>query len=70
MAFKKKSKFSASQKQAYYSGMGYAVRHDNRNVNFKGGRGSKGYNSFMAGYLKGVEMMTKNPSKYPYRDKK
>ena len=62
-----KRKYSRAEKQAYHSGMGYAVRHQNRNIDFKGGRRGRLYNSFMAGYKKALSMIFRNPSKYPKR---
>lgn len=57
----RKSKYTKPQVQVYHIGMGYAVRHSDRNINFKGGKDGATYNSFMAGFRKGNEMMNKSP---------
>ena len=65
MAFKK-SKYTNSQKIAYYSGMGYRVSHEGRGVEFK----NKALRTnFKSGYDKAGTMMLKNPNKYPMKKK-
>ena len=55
----KKSKYTNSQKIAYYSGMGYRVSHEGRGVEFK----NKALRTnFKSGY-------DKNPNKYPMKKK-
>lgn len=56
-----KSKVSASAK-SYYSGMGYAIAHEKKGINFKN---SKSRASFAAGYNAGKARAAKNPLKYP-----
>ena len=61
---KKKSKFTASQKRAYHSGIGYSVAYKGKKINFT----SKDLkDSFMAGYRVGCDKIDKSPKKYPNR---
>ncbi len=62
-----KSKYTSSQRSAYNSGKGYAVGHKKRGINFSKPELKK---AFAEGYKKGVQMMTKNPLKYPLLPKK
>lgn len=62
----RKSKYTNSQKIAYYSGMGYRVSHEGRGVTFKNTALRK---NFSAGYDKAGTMMLKNPNKYPMKKK-
>lgn len=61
-----KSKYTKSQKIAYYSGMGYRVSHEGRGINFKKPHLRK---NFSAGYDKAGSMMLKNPNTYPMKKK-
>ena len=58
----KKTRFSRSERQAYLSGMGYAVAHKKKGINFSRPALRK---SFAAGYKKGLERVEQNPLKYP-----
>ena len=51
MAFKK-SKYTRNQQKAFHSGMGYAVAHKEKRINFKS---AKLKESFAAGYRAGVK---------------
>ena len=55
------AKFSRAQRQAFNSGMGYAVGYQKRGINFSKPSLRK---SFAAGFKKGNEMMGRNPEKY------
>ena len=59
---KKKSKFTANQKRAYHSGIGYSVAHKGKKINFTS-EDLKA--SFMAGYRAGSDKIQKSPKKYP-----
>ena len=65
MAFK--SKFSRAERQAYSSGMGYAVGHAKKGINFSKPEVRE---SFRKGFNKGKAMMERNPLKYPSLPKK
>ena len=56
-----KSKVSANAR-SYYSGMGYAIAHEKRGINFKD---DKSKAIFKKGYNAGKRRVQKNPSKYP-----
>ena len=68
MAFKR-SRYTDNQRAAYNSGRGYAVAHDGRKIEFKGGREGDMYNSFMAGYRAGKSAIERSPDKYPKNPK-
>lgn len=55
-------KHTAAETNAYYSGMGYAVAHSSRGIQF---RKETVRNSFQKGYKRGRAMMRKSPAKYP-----
>ena len=55
-----RSKVSANAK-AYYSGMGYAVAHKKKGINFKNTALKR---IFAKGYAAGLRAMSKNPLKY------
>lgn len=63
----RKSKYTRAQQKAYYSGMGYAVRGQNRNIKFTSEDMRK---SFLAGCEVGKNKALKNSSKYPYKKSK
>ena len=56
-----KSKVSANAR-SYYSGMGYAIAHEKRGINFKD---DKSRAIFKKGYNAGKRRAAKNPLKYP-----
>jgi len=56
-----KSKVSAGAK-SYYSGMGYAIAHEKKGINFKN---EKHRALFKKGYNAGKARASKNPLKYP-----
>ena len=56
------AKFSRAERQAYNSGMGYAVGFQKKGINFSKPKLRK---SFAAGFKKGNEMMGRTPDKYP-----
>ena len=58
----KKGKYSQSQKQAYYSGMGYRVAHSGKGIEFKSPEIKI---SFQAGYREAGKKIQKSPKKYP-----
>lgn len=62
-----KSRFSLAERQAFNSGKGYAVAHKKKGINFTKPEIRK---SFAKGYRKGLEMIEKNPLKYPALPKK
>ena len=53
-----KSKYTQSQKKAYYSGMGYSVGRMNKAVPFKSAANKE---SFRAGYKAGLNAAKKYP---------
>lgn len=55
---RKRSKFTAAQKKAYYSGMGYRVRSMNKQIPFKNQANKE---SFYAGYKACYEVCKKYP---------
>lgn len=55
---KKKSKYTAAQKKAYYSGMGYRVGRAGKEVPFKNPENRV---SFQAGYAAGKKPAAKYP---------
>ena len=57
----RQNRYTKSEKISYYSGMGYAVAHNDSMIDFKS---QKCKDSFKAGYKKGKEMIEKNPQKY------
>ena len=57
-----KKKFSRAERQAYHSGMGYAVAHKKKGINFSKPELRR---NFAAGYAKGLERIERNPLKYP-----
>ena len=57
-----KNNFSRAERQAYISGMGYAVAHKKKGINFSKPELKK---SFAKGYAKGVDRIERNPLKYP-----
>ena len=57
-----KSKFSRAERQAYHSGMGYAVAHAKKGINFAKPELRR---NFAAGYARGMERIERNPLKYP-----
>lgn len=59
---KVQSRFSRAERQAYISGMGYAVAHKKKGINFSKPTLRR---SFAAGYDKGLERIKLNPAKYP-----
>ena len=59
---KTQSRFSRAERQAYMSGMGYAVGHKKKGINFSKPSLRR---SFAAGYAKGLERIERNPLKYP-----
>ena len=61
----KKSKYTRSQKIAYYSGMGYGVSHQGRRVTFK--RNPELRNNFRKGYNHGINLTIKYPDRYPVK---
>lgn len=56
-----RSKVSANAK-AFYSGMGYAVAHKKKGINFKN---SRLRSIFAKGYNAGANRVAKDPLKYP-----
>ena len=56
-----RSKVSGNAK-AYYSGMGYAVAHKKKGINFKNARLKA---VFRKGYNAGLRRLGKDPLKYP-----
>ncbi len=56
-----KSKVSAGVK-SYYSGMGYAIAHEKKGINFKN---QKSRDLFQKGYNAGKKRASNNPLKYP-----
>ena len=64
MAYKSKV---SPEARAYYSGMGYAIAHEKRGINFTN---TKMKPIFGKGYAKGREMMRRNPLKYAALPKK
>ena len=61
MANKTNSRFTRAERQAYYSGMGYAVAYSKKGINFE--KPSLRRN-FSAGYAQGMERIKRNPLKY------
>lgn len=59
-------KYTKSQKEAYYSGMGYALRGQNRNIKFTS---NDVKSSFLAGCAAGKQKALNNEKKYPFRKK-
>ena len=59
---KTQTRFSRAERQAYISGMGYAVAHKKKGIKFN--KPSLRRN-FAAGYAKGLERIERNPAKYP-----
>ncbi len=59
-------KYTSGQRKAYYSGMGYAVRGQNRNIRFTSEDVKE---SFLAGYKVGKKIAVDNAKKYPFRKK-
>lgn len=57
-----KSRFSRAERQAYHSGMGYAVAHAKKGINFSKPELRR---NFAAGYARGMERIERNPLKYP-----
>ena len=55
-------KHTAAEKNAYYSGMGYAVAYCGKGITFRKDNVRK---SFQAGWNRGHAMMKKSPAKYP-----
>lgn len=64
------SKFSRAQYTAYYSGMGYAVAHAGKRVDFEKSKNPGNRANFLAGYNRGLAMMARNPEKYPPKFRK
>ena len=62
-----KRKFTRAERQAYQTGKGYAVAHSQRAINFSKPNIK---DSWGKGYLKGLEIIKKNPIKYPPLPKK
>lgn len=56
----KKSKYTASEKKAYYSGMGYRAGEKGKRIPYKSKRN---YNSFVAGYRAARATVDKYPKK-------
>ena len=67
---KTKKQFSRAERVAYYSGMGYAVSHAGRRVDFAKTKNPSNRNDFLAGYNHGLAMMARNPGKYPRKLRK
>ena len=61
MAYKKR--YSSKNQKIYYSGMGYAMGHKGRGINFKD---SASRAIFQKGYNAGLRKAAKNPLKYPF----
>lgn len=66
MAFWNKKK-SYGSKKAYHSGMGYAVAHSGKGINFKS---TANRASFAAGFKAGLSAIAKDAFKYPSLPKK
>ena len=57
-----KKNYTRAERQAYISGMGYAIGHAKKGINFS----KPGLRrNFAAGYAKGLERIKRNPLKYP-----
>ena len=65
MAFQSKSR--GGSKKAFHSGMGYAVAHSKRGINFKNKNNRA---SFAAGFKAGLAAIAKDAFKYPSLPKK
>ena len=57
-----KTNYSRAERQAYISGMGYAIGHQKRGINFAKPELKQ---SFRKGYNKGLARIDRNPLKYP-----
>ena len=54
--------YTRAERQAYISGIGYAIGHQKKGINFS----KPGLRrNFAAGYAKGLERIKRNPLKYP-----
>ena len=65
-----KSNFNRAQRTAFYSGMGYAVAHAGKRVDFSKSKNPSNRANFLAGYNRGLTMMARNPEKYPAKFRK
>lgn len=57
----KKSKYTANEKKAYYTGMGYRLSDENKAIDYKN---PKNKASFTNGYRDAGKKIASNPSKY------